>query len=141
MLASISFEQIQKLCSSSPMFALRIMFYFGQSALRLSVALEWEQTADDPDERTEEPYVFSVPFDITRSSGGLFLFDPHATHGLDMSSDEAIIDSMESLYKYKLRRYRPDGSGLPGMVQFLRGSRCEGERGALCCIADDKPAV
>ena len=119
-LASISFEQIQKLCSSSPMFALRIMFYFGQSALRLSVALEWEQTADDPDERTEEPYVFSVPFDITRSSGGLFLFDPHATHGLDMSSDEAIIDSMESLYKYKLRRYRPDGSGLPGMVQFLR---------------------
>ena len=27
---------------------------------------------------------------------------------------------MEVLYKHKLRRYRPDGSGLSGMLQFLR---------------------
>ena len=103
-----------------PAFALRLIFLFGQSALRLSVALEWEQTAEDPDERTEEPYIFSVPFDPTISSGGLFIFDHDATHGLNTSSDQELLDSMEVLYKHKLRRYRPDGSGLSGMLQFLR---------------------
>lgn len=124
-LASLSFEQIEKLGATNQNLALRLTFFFGQGALRLSVALDWAQCADDPDERTEEPHPFSVPFDLalkTERANAMSLFDPECTHGLKTDGDDAtLLASLECFYRHKLRRYGDEeGGGLDGMLTYLR---------------------
>lgn len=136
-LAALSFANIESLSASSQVFAQRLTFFFGQSALRLSVSLDWAQCADDPDERMEEPHVFSVPFDlsISNTTYPMSLFDPLSNHGLDVDHGDAeLIASLECLYRHKLRRYRceeGETANLDDMVTFLRDEVSVREKEAL----------
>ena len=77
-------EEFDQVRQGGALAQQRLLFLFGQSALRLSVNLESAQFDDDPDSRTEEPYVFSVPFLENISAGAsMTLFDASSMHGLD----------------------------------------------------------
>ena len=132
--ASISFEQINALMATEGhAFAQRMIFFLGQSALRLANNIETAQYSPDPDVRTEEPHVFSVPFaSVNSAAQSMALFDPTQTYGFDDTDDAALIGSFEHLYAHKLKRLRNGKRlGMEGVLAYLRDEVSLHEKEAL----------